>query len=405
MGDPRLFDRPDLGPLWRELHRRFEAGGEVRTVRLSGLTLAERSALADLLGLARLPGDAATVAVARVEEALRRGCGLGARELVERFRGPLRDRPAERAASAVARAALWADLESRPLVTALPALRGWVDGVRRGGLLGGTVGTTRAHLDDALAVLGALPAGREPLPVVAERVLGDPHALDEGTRLASTVLRGLAALHGEPPPPDAAGRRALWALHGVTGDELSTAVLVAGLAPRGPGALPETLRAWAGAGSAAVVTLAQLRAAGALPDGPQAHVVENPSVLALALDRFGAHCPPLVCTSGWPNTAAMQLLLRLRESGTVLRYHGDLDGEGLRIAAYVLDRTGALPWRMSTADYLAAVSDTGPNPGRLTEAPWDPDLATALSERGVAVPEERVASTLLDDLEQHRRGA
>lgn len=90
-------------------------------------------------------------------------------------------------------------------------------------------------------------------------VLGDPHALDEGTRLSNTVLRALAALHGEPAPVDAAGRRDLSALHGVTGDELSTTV----------------------------------------------HVVERPSVLAMAVHRFGPACPPLVCTAGWPNTAAV----------------------------------------------------------------------------------------------------
>ncbi|HEY6423858.1 MAG TPA: TIGR02679 family protein [Pseudonocardiaceae bacterium] len=401
MADPEVFDRPELGALWTELRRRFEAAGdgEVRTVRLARLDPAQRSALADLLGLARLPGEPATVLVARVDEAVRRGCGLGVRELTERLHGPLRDRPAERVAAAAQRAGLWAELEGHPLVTALPALRGWVDGLRRAGLIGGSVATTAEHCRAALAVLAELPAGGAPLPVLAERVLGDPHALDEGTRLSSTVLRGLAALHDEAPPVDAAGRRELWALHGVTGDELSTTVLVAGLTPAGSGELATTLRAWAAAGQAVVVTLAQLRAAPELLGVAAVHVVENPSVLALAVHRFGPVCPPLVCTAGWPNTAAVLLLRRLRGAGAALRYHGDFDGEGLRIAAYVMDRTGATPWRMSTADYLAAVTDHGPAPGRLTDAPWDPDLAEALAEHAVAVPEERVASALLADLE------
>ena len=406
MADPAAFDRPELAGLWTELHRRFEAAGdsEVRTVRLAGLSPTQRSVLADLLGLARLPGEHATVPVGRIDEAVRRGCGIGARELVERLRGPLRDRPAERRAAAAQRAALWAELEHHPLVSALPALRSWVDGVRRGGLIGGSVANTREHLRAALAVLAELPAGGEPLPVVAERVLGDPHALDEGTRLAGTVLRGLAALHDEPPPADAARRRELWACHGVTGDELSTTVLVAGFAPTGPGALAGTLRTWAAAGQAAVVTLAQLRAEPALhPVGPVVHVMENPSVLTMAVHRFGRACPPLVCTAGWPNTAAVTLLRGLRTTGARLRYHGDFDGEGLRIAAYVIDRTGAGPWRMSAADYLAAVTDQGPAPGRLTDVPWDSRLAAALAERGVAVPEERVAPVLLDDLAAYSR--
>ncbi len=52
MADPAAFDRPELAPLWTELRRRFEAGGPVRTVRLAGLQLDQRAALADLLGLA-----------------------------------------------------------------------------------------------------------------------------------------------------------------------------------------------------------------------------------------------------------------------------------------------------------------------------------------------------------------
>ncbi len=402
MADPSAFDRPELSALWTELRRRYEAAGDsdVRTVRLTGLGTAERSALADLLGLPRLPGEPATVALARIDEALRRGCGLGARELTERLHGPLRDRPAERAAAAAERAELWADLEGHPLVIALPALRGWVGALRRGGLLGGSVAATREHCRAALAVLAELPAGGAPLPVLAQRVLGDPHALDEGTRLSGTVLRALAALHDEPPPLDAAGRRDLWALHGVTGDELSTTVLVAGLALPGSGALETTLRAWARAGQAVVVTLAQLRAAPELPGVRVVHVVENPSVLAMAVRRFGPECPPLVCTAGWPNTAAVTLLRGLRKAGATLRYHGDFDGEGLRIAAYVMDRTGATPWRMSTGDYLAAITGHGPATGRLTGAPWDPDLAPALAEHAVAVPEECVASVLLDDLGQ-----
>ncbi|MBV8541177.1 MAG: hypothetical protein JO364_00125 [Pseudonocardiales bacterium] len=173
MTDPAVFDRPELAALWSEVRRRFEAAGdgEVRTVRLSGLDPTQR-------------------------------------------------------------AELWAELERHPLVVALPALCGWVDGLRRGGLIGGCVTACREHLHAALAVPAELPATGEPLPVLAERVLSDPHALDEGTRLSGTVLRGLAALRDEPPPADAEGRRHLWAMHGVTGDELSTTVLVAGFTRR-----------------------------------------------------------------------------------------------------------------------------------------------------------------------------
>jgi uncharacterized protein (TIGR02679 family) len=124
-------------------------------------------------------------------------------------------------------------------------------------------------------------------------------------------------------------------------------------------------------------------------------VVENPSMLSEALRRFGVACPPLVCTSGWPNGAVIALLRQLARMGVELRYHGDLDGEGLRIAAHVAQRTGAQPWRMTSADYLAALRPGRPPVGRVTEAPWDPELSVALRQHGVAVPEEDVCDDLL----------
>jgi uncharacterized protein (TIGR02679 family) len=126
-------------------------------------------------------------------------------------------------------------------------------------------------------------------------------------------------------------------------------------------------------------------------------VFENPSVVALALARFGDRCPPIVCTSGWPSSAGILLLRGLSHAGTRLHYHGDFDGEGLRIAANVVARTGALPWRMGSADYLAAVAD-GPPVGRVTEVSWDADLAGHLVRVGTTVPEERVAPALLDEI-------
>jgi uncharacterized protein (TIGR02679 family) len=129
-------------------------------------------------------------------------------------------------------------------------------------------------------------------------------------------------------------------------------------------------------------------------------VFENPSVLALALTRFGGRCPPIVCTSGWPSSAAVLLLQRLAAAGCRLHYHGDFDGEGLRIAAHVLARTGATAWHMGSADYLRALATApaGTPVGRVTDAPWDHELAAHLRSHGVTISEERVANELLDEI-------
>ncbi len=60
-------------------------------------------------------------------------------------------------------------------------------------------------------------------------------------------MRGLRRFAGSPVGSKGARH---WALHGVTGDELSTTVLVAGFTPAGPGALASTLAAWASTGQA-----------------------------------------------------------------------------------------------------------------------------------------------------------
>ncbi|RZB16040.1 TIGR02679 family protein [Streptomyces sp. F001] len=400
-----VLRRPDLRPLWLAVHDRLSSGRPVARVRVGPLDEAQRAALADLLGLERLPDARSAVPLARLEEAVAELCGRTVRDVVVELVGPLGDRAAERRRQGDERAELWSWLAGHAIVRAQPALADWAASCRTAGLVGGSPERTRELLTAALAVLEALPAQGEPLPAFAARVLnGDSHALDDGTRLSSLVLRALAAVHGIDAPQSAQHRRALWARAGIADDELSTTVLAAGLCLMGDGPLARVVRVCTGAGQAASLTLAQVRAPGefalaAAPE-PVVHVTENPSVLALALRRFGPRCPPMVCTSGWPNSAAIRLLRLLADDGGELRYHGDFDGEGIRIAAYVMDKTSARPWRMTAADYLTAAARApgGPGPGRLTEAPWDPQLASAMADHGTAVVEELVADMLLADL-------
>ncbi|TDC56020.1 DUF2399 domain-containing protein [Actinomadura sp. KC345] len=54
-------------------------------------------------------------------------------------------------------------------------------------------------------------------------------------------------------------------------------------------------------------------------DPPHVWVTENPTVLALAVRRLGERCPPLVCSSGWPNSAVVRLLRAAGRSGARIR--------------------------------------------------------------------------------------
>ncbi|WP_328448601.1 TIGR02679 family protein [Amycolatopsis sp. NBC_00438] len=388
-----------LMPLWQAVHARLSGGLAVSRVKVGPLDPGQRTALADLLGSARLPGEHVEISLAKLDQVLLDRTGQDSRAVVSRLVGPIGDRAAERREAAARRAELWDWLGGHPVVTAQPALGDWVASIRRAGLVGGSIARTREELEKVLEVLSELPAAGQPLPKFADEVLGDTHALDEGKRCANLVLKALVAIYDVPPPADAPERRALWERAGIADDQLSSTVLAAGLRTRG-GVVSDVLELWADAGFAAALTLQQLRATTALTSAPpEVWVFENPSVLAVALDRFGERCPPLVCTSGWPSSAGILLLNQLSAAGSALYYHGDFDGEGLRIAANVVARTGAVPWRMSSDDYLAAVAD-GPSVGRVTSVPWDAQLARHLTEAGRTVPEERLARALLDEIVQ-----
>ena len=393
---PRSLRDPALVPLWRAVHSRLSSGRAVSRVRIGPLDDDQRVAVADLLGMDRTPGERMTVALSQLDAVLTESVGRDTRAVVAELVGPLDDRSQRRAQVRAQREQLRSWLAGHEVVRAQPALLDWVDQLR----IGAPVPDTRRNLDDALRVLGRLPVEGLPLPSLADEVVGDPHALDDGTRLSGLVLRALAAIYATGEPSGAEQRRALWQRAGVADDELTSVVVAAGLRPVGECLVSQVSRACASSGQAAALTLAQLRATSSLSiPGTDVWVVENPSVLALAVRRFQAGCPPMVCTSGWPNSAGILLLRQLARGGARLRYHGDFDGEGLRIAAYVMAKTGATAWRMSTSDYVAAASGNLPT-GRLTPAPWDADLAEAMRTHDAAVPEERVAETLLADLAQ-----
>jgi len=354
-----------LLPVWQQLRAPLQRGA--RTTRLTDLTRETRHALGALL---RRPvtGDVRVV-LADLE-------GLVGRplvEVVELSTGPLRDREAERAA------------RSAPLAVLAEADPGWAEAVRRSGIL--------SRLPDADAVARAAVEVRALLPgpsrlrtELAAAVTGDAHALDDGRPLSAVVLRGLT---DGSPPSTAAERRAVWEAAGVHADSVSTSVLTLGLRPLAGGRLLDA----ADQGDPVHLTPWDLRRL-----DPQIAdrvlVVENPSVLeAFALRHGGTF--PLVCTAGWPAHVALELLGRL---GVPLAYHGDLDWRGVEICGWLVERSGVEPWRMTADDYLGATGG-GALSGREVATPWEPGLARAMADRGVAVHEEQVVEDLLTSWE------
>jgi uncharacterized protein (TIGR02679 family) len=131
-------------------------------------------------------------------------------------------------------------------------------------------------------------------------------------------------------------------------------------------------------------------------------VCENPNIVAIAADILGPHCAPLACTDGMPAAAQRTLLTQLAEAGARLAYHGDFDWPGLHIANQVIRLCGANPWRLGAEDYESAVAAAPHTERSLTDssvlACWDDALTNLMCEHGLAISEEAVAASLIEDL-------
>jgi uncharacterized protein (TIGR02679 family) len=328
-----------------------------------------------------------TIRLSELDEHLRAAYG----DSLAAALGPLRDRPGERRREAVGRdAVLSVAAECRHAATAW--YEEWLDGLRRDGTLTRIVrgGLPFAHV---VAVLDALPAADEPLPALAERVLGDTKALADGF-VRGLVLRALAGWYGMSTVSGAEQERTLWELAGVVPDDLASQVLVLGV-PASGGVVGEWLTSAAALGVPFRVTLHQLRLAPLILDCDEIFVCENPAVLRAAAVRPSR---PLVCTEGVPSVA-VHALLRAARAGTRLWWRNDFDWTGVRLTAAALGRyPDAVAWRMAAIDYADAATTGVPLLGSPAATPWDPQLASAMRRNGRAVMEERLLDALLGDL-------
>ncbi|MEW6155224.1 MAG: TIGR02679 family protein [Actinomycetota bacterium] len=392
-----------LAPLWDELARRMGASSRpVTSVTLRGLGADERAALADLLGRDRLVAATCRVRVEEVAVALGVDGPDGVARVVAGLRGPIGDRAAARQAERAERDALWHWLERAAADLGAPA---WAAAVRAAGVPGGDVAPHRARLEGAVRVVRAIADRGQPaaLATMAAAELGDPHALDPGTAMAPLVLGLLAGRLGLAVPKSAEEARTVWSAAGVVTDELSPKVVVLGLRSGAGSPLAAVLGPLADAHEPAAVTLSQLRRWPWLPDGAdrgpsEVLVVENPTVVAEAA-RAGATVgpgwPPMVCSAGWPNVAVLTLLRQLREAGWQALCHADFDPSGVLITRHLVQRVGAVPWRMGEGDYLAGASRSATAfVGSVADTPWDPALATAMRRHRRAVFEEDVFGAL-----------
>jgi hypothetical protein len=168
----------------------------------------------------------------------------------------------------------------------------------------------RQIITDALSVLAVLPDPGTGLARLASRVLGDAHALDEGT-VQAAVLRALSGLAGmKPGASGAAHRRKLWEAresHPTLSHRPSWCSVSSFPADgqRSPRAQPN-----AEAGQPARLTLGQVsnyldaELVSGRPSALWRVRLRNPSVAETAADTLGPRSGPLICADGRPSVAA-----------------------------------------------------------------------------------------------------
>ena len=411
------FDDPGLDRLWDALARRLQRNGLAvkGSVTLSELSRGERFALAGLIGRP-VDGDRVRLDLAVLDARIRStGSAPGLVAATTVRRGPLVDLPGRRADVAASRTAVWTSVREELAKSGLasaPWVEAWIESARPVVARLPALRATEA-MATAVRCLTRLPwnGERRGRTELAASVVGDSHALDDGTLISTLVLRAIAASVGSASPTSAADRRRLWSEAGVLGDEVSTTVLTLGLVPLGPSPVAQAGRLRSTAGCETHLTLRDLyRLDRLVSAGTPVWVCENPRVLEAVMDAHSERpCSVMVCTAGNPTLVVTSLLARLIEDGAVLRYRGDFDWPGVAIANRVITDFGAVPWRMGRADYEAALAGAGRGladlpalEGRPVEATWDAELTPSMKRARKSVHEEALLDILVADLTEER---
>lgn len=390
----RLLGGEPLASLRKRLRQRFERApmeDAVERIHINQLNAEEHAALASLLGRPTRFVRSMRVDVGLIDLALQRaGIATSLRDALEQIDGPI-----VHCASAN--------------YLAQTQWQGVIDGCTDAGLIQWLQAPARIGLlrrlsqqyperavklcHRAEAVLRRLPAHGVPRSQLAAEVLGDAHALDGGQSTATLVL---AVWRQMDTPIEGERARDVWAKAGVLVNELARPALFLNL----PAAESQGWRA----GEPTYVSLRLLLRSPPAWNvaGRLVYVCENPNLVAIAADVWGPDCAPLVCTDGMPAAAQRQLLSQLAQQGARLCYHGDFDWPGIHIANHIMREHGAQSWRFGAADYAAAVrSASGPGlPLNETavDAVWDAALTTVMRETRLAIAEEALADTLMQDL-------
>jgi uncharacterized protein (TIGR02679 family) len=390
----RILGGSELIRLRQRLRARYERGAAAGEFTLTELSVAERRTLAGLLGKPVRTADSMRVSSSDLDDAVARaGLAPDLKTALEMLDGPLVDRKAQRLILEKS----WATMLSKPKDPRLVALVSTSPGLSLLKRLTSSNASYAGSLaDQTERVLARIPADGITLGQLAAETLRDSHALDAGRPVATLVLQACGIRQDAPEAGDERPREQ-WARLGVSVNELAWPALCLNLpvfespaSSRPPPGEPFYF---------SLRTLLRSPPSFNVADR-EVFVCENPNIVAIAVDRLGPRCAPLVCTDGMPSASQRTLLTQLAAAKARLRYHGDFDWPGLTIANFVMARFDTKPWRFGTADYLSAQTESmlQLSPEGLVQARWDDRLTETMLNIGTAVHEEAVVEQLLQDL-------
>jgi len=408
-----------LRGLWDVIRNRLERNGLSTHGHVTvELTPESAETLSGVLGRPIPPGRT-RVKLDELDRALHRSiAGAGLAEVTAALTGsPLTNRRQVNADREAASAEIAAALDAavgREVGLRVEQAQQFLDGVRTSGIL------TKAGHGAALRAIAGFSQGwnelarsqhvnnpnigSEPawgIGEFASFATGSAHGFDDGRLAANLMLRALAVVFGVPVPSSGAERRQLWETAGVAVDDVSGTAMTWGFRPPGDDRWSTMIRERTELGLVTHLTVQELRVAvGPMLTGPDVTVFacENPQILSAAA-RAGV-AVPVLCLSGQGSAAAWEVLHRLIGEGATVRYHGDFDWPGVKIATRVF-AARALPWRMGAEDYRAAiaqVSEQIPLEGSPEVTPWDSALKSAMTGANVILHEEAVVSALIQDM-------
>lgn len=401
-----LLGGEHLQRLIKRLRNRMLRGQSlVGKIQLNHATPNERAAIDKLMGRLPTQGSSLTVDLDRLAKTLAHAKACERlEEAVVVIVGPITD---ERSLSR-SREEEWEHLWQKALARVggnAAALR-WINDLKASGLLkriaGRELHVAKVLLDQATSIVEQVPFPAIRLAELAASKTGNSHALDRGQPLAALVIRFAQQIDKSSRWKAAAERRDAWEVLGVLCDEVSAPVLVLNLRADGESLTGRALNLHAAGGEPYRISVRQLRRHPPVFDpvwcGPVVFVCENPTIVDVAANKLGSSCRPLVCVDGQPKTASRLLLDCLTKAGIQVRYHGDFDWDGIRIANTIIRRHGATSWRFNSSDYVDAAEPEHPLKGDPVAAEWDADLANLMVQVGKCVHEENVLNTLLIDL-------